>query len=288
MDPSPVEDAAAGRRRAAARLADRGASMAHAHRPPPGPRAELAGRRRAVAPGAVRDLRRNFPAARIEVLARPGVADLYRAVAEVDAVGARRTASGRTCGRSLRGAFDAAVLLPNSFGTALQAFVARRPGALGLRHRRPRAAAHAARAGARPRSGAESEVYYYRAMLAGVGLEVTASPDVALRCPEEWRARGAALLGDGGEGRGAGPWVGFNPGASFGTAKRWMPRALLGGGRPARAGAQGARVAILARPGRAAAGRRGGGRHAGARAQPLRRDDDRGAGGRPRRACASS
>src|SRR5258706_385160 len=66
---------------------------------------------------AVRDLRRNFPRARIEVLARPWVADLYRAVAEVDAV---RLAQGvRVDADAVRGAFDAGVLLPNSFGSAL-------------------------------------------------------------------------------------------------------------------------------------------------------------------------
>lgn len=164
--------------------------------------------------GAVRDLRRNFRAARIEVLARPWVADLYRAVAEVDAV---RTAAGFRAGvAAVRDGFDAAVLLPNSFGSALQLFAARIPerwgyatdGRAPLLTRRPRV----------PRAlrGA-SQVYYYRAMLAGCGLEVSASPDVSLRCPPEWRARGRELLA------GEHEWVGLNPGAFHGSAKRWPP-----------------------------------------------------------------
>ena len=36
--------------------------------------------------GAVRDVRRNFPEARVEVMARPAVADLYRALDELDGV----------------------------------------------------------------------------------------------------------------------------------------------------------------------------------------------------------
>jgi len=36
---------------------------------------------------ALRDLRRRFPTARLEVLARPWVAGLYRAVPDVDAIG---------------------------------------------------------------------------------------------------------------------------------------------------------------------------------------------------------
>ena len=170
---------------------------------------------------AVRDLRRNFPVARIEVLARPGVADLYRAVREVDAV---RTATGfKGDIESIRaGAFGAAVLLPNSFGTALQALLARVPERWGYATD-GRGRLLTRRARVPPEVRGRSEVYYYRAMLAGVGLEVTASPDVTLRCPEEWSARGAALLDAGGSDESDGPWVGFSPGASFGAAKRWIP-----------------------------------------------------------------
>jgi heptosyltransferase-2 len=181
--------------------------------------------------GAVRDVRRNFPAARIEVLARPWVAELYRAVAEVDRV--------RTCGgfraeiASVRGAFDVAVLLPNSFGSALRAFAAGVPerwgyatdGRAPLLTRRPRVPA-ALRG--------ESQVYYYRAMLAGCGLEVSASPDVSLSCPEEWSRRGRELLGR------EAPWVGLNPGAFYGSAKRWPPQryAAVGDAVARHAGAQ--------------------------------------------------
>jgi heptosyltransferase-2 len=195
--------------------------------------------------GAVRDLRRNFPDARIEVLARPGVADLYRAVGEVDAVGV--TGTFRDDVRTIRaGACDAVALLTNSFGTALQAVLARVPERWGYATD-GRAALLTRRARVPAEVRGQSEVYYYRAMLAGVGLEVTASPDVTLRCPEEWSARGAALLGDGGPGQASGPWVGFSPGASFGSAKRWMPeRYTAVGDHLAR---QGARIAILGGPG---------------------------------------
>jgi lipopolysaccharide heptosyltransferase II len=171
---------------------------------------------------AVRDLRRNFPAARIEVLARPGLADLYRAVAEVDAV--RTTTGGfrSDAGVIRAGTFDAAVLLPNSFGTAMQAFLAGVPERWGYATD-GRGPLLTRRARVRPEVRGRSEVYYYRAMLAGVGLEVTASPDVTLRCPEEWSTRGAALLDGGSGGPVDGPWVGFTPGASFGAAKRWIP-----------------------------------------------------------------
>src|SRR5512144_2684563 len=66
---------------------------------------------------ALRDARRAFPAARLSVLARPWVADIYRAVPEVDAILESRGHAPDVA--QLRGAFDLALLLPNSFGSAL-------------------------------------------------------------------------------------------------------------------------------------------------------------------------
>jgi class 3 adenylate cyclase len=194
---------------------------------------------------AVRDLRRNFPAARIEVLARPSVVDLYRAVGEVDGIG--MTGAFRDDVRTIKsGMYDAVALLTNSFGTALQARLAGVPERWGYATD-GRGPLLTRRARVPPEVRGLSEVYYYRAMLAGVGLQVTASPDVTLRCPDEWAARGAALLGDG-AGGGAGPWVGFSPGAAFGSAKRWMPERYAAVG-DLLARHQGARIAILGGPG---------------------------------------
>ena len=188
---------------------------------------------------AVRDLRRSFPAARIEVLARPWVAPLYGAVREVDAVRESRGV-GADAG-AVRGAFDAAVLLPNSFAAALAVWRAGIPERWGyatdlrgvLLTRRPAVAA-----GTRGRS----QVYYYRAMLAGIGLDVSAPPDATLRCPDEWATAGAARLGEDGA-----SWIGLNPGAFFGGAKRWLPERYAAAGETL-ARRTGARIAILGGP----------------------------------------
>jgi heptosyltransferase-2 len=197
---------------------------------------------------AVRDLRRNFPRAQIEVLARPGVGDLYRAVAEVDAVRTTRGLQGDV--RMIReAAFDAAVLLTNSFGTALQMWRAQVPERWGYATD-GRGPLLTRRARVPPEVRGRSEVYYYRAMLAGVGLEVTASPDVTLRCPEDWSVRGQEMLAGGSAGAGGtdapddGPWIGFSPGASFGPAKRWIPERYSAVG-DFLARRHGARIAIL-------------------------------------------
>jgi heptosyltransferase II len=163
---------------------------------------------------ALRDLRRAFPAARLSVLARPSVADLYGAVPEVDEVVPSHGLHA-DIGR-VRGGFDAAVLLPNSFGVALVAWGARIPERWGFAmDGRSPLLTRAPRVPAATRG--RSQVYYYRAMLEGLGLDTAPPPDASLRCPDEWHARGRALLGS------DGPWLGLNPGAAFGTAKRWLP-----------------------------------------------------------------
>jgi heptosyltransferase II len=192
---------------------------------------------------AVRDLRRAFPAARIEVLARPSVAGLYGAVGEVDAV--RESRGWRSDAAALRGAFDAAVLLPNSFGSALAPFLARIPQRWGYATD-GRGPLLTRRARVPPAVRGRSQVYYYRAMLAGLGLDVTSPPETSLACPAAWAEKAQGLLG-------AGEWIGVTPGAAFGSAKRWLaPRFAAAADRLARR--LGAQVAVLGAPSERALG----------------------------------
>ena len=185
---------------------------------------------------ALRDVRRNFPEARIEVLARGSVKDLYAAVAEIDAV--REARGFRETVETLRDSFDAALLLTNSFRSALEVFTARIPERWGyasdgrgpLLTRRARVPL-----GVR----GKSEVYYYRAMLAGIGLRTSDALDASLRPLPEWAERGRALLGDDGA-----RWVGLTPGAFFGSAKRWIPERYAAVGEML-SRRSGVRVAIL-------------------------------------------
>jgi len=163
---------------------------------------------------ALRDLRRAFPQARLTVLARPWVAELYGAVREVDAVEESR--GHRHDVAALRGRFDLAVLLPNSFSSALVTWRAAIPGRWGYATD-GRGPLLTRRCGVPSSVRGRSQVYYYRAMLEGLGLVTEGPPDASLRCPEPWGAQAAALLPD------EGPWIGVNPGAFFGTAKRWLP-----------------------------------------------------------------
>jgi heptosyltransferase-2 len=190
---------------------------------------------------ALRDVRLSFPAARLEVLARGWVAPVYEAVSEVDAV---RAAPGRgvreEAALARAAGADLALLFPNSFGTALAMALAGIPDRRGYAtDRRRLLLTRAARVPDAVRG--QSELYYYRAMLAGVGLRVSASPDATLVPLPSWVESGGRKLGD------AGPWIGVNAGAAYGTAKRWVPeRYAAAAERLARE--LGARVAVLGGP----------------------------------------
>ncbi len=184
---------------------------------------------------ALRDVRRAFPGARVEGLARSWVGGLYAAVSEVDAVVESRGTLADAA--AIRGRYELGLLLPNSFASAFTLWRAGIPERWGY--------ATDARAALLTRSCrvsagvlGRSQVYYYRAMLEGLGLAVSGPPDTSLACPEAWSERGRTLLGA------PGPWIGINPGAAFGTAKRWPPERFAAAAALV-ARRTGARVAIV-------------------------------------------
>jgi heptosyltransferase-2 len=162
---------------------------------------------------ALRDVRRAYPAAFLGVLARAKVATLYQAVPEVDAV---LPADGLFQEVAvLRGGFDLGVLLPNSFGTALALALARIPQRWGYATQ-GRASLLTRHAPVPPSVRGRSQVHYYRAMLAAMGLPTSDGLDTSITPPPAWIETGRALLGPG-------RFLGIAPGAAKGTAKQWPP-----------------------------------------------------------------
>ncbi len=171
---------------------------------------------------AIADIRRANPAAAIAVAARPAVAPLFQLVPGIDDVVEVSRPSGalagwRELGRELRerGAFDAAVLLPNSYRTALMAVRAGIPERWGYRtdwrgHLLTRAIAP-------PRD--THQVDYYRELARALGCpNGPAEPTLAPRDGD--RDAAAQLLRDAGwDGRA--PLVALAPGAAYGGAKKW-------------------------------------------------------------------
>ena len=180
---------------------------------------------------ALRSIRRRFPKARIAILAKPSVADLYATESSVDEVIRYETRSPREMARSLRGrGFDCAILLQNAFEAAWMAWLARIPHRIG--YDRDGRRFLLTRAVPVPKRGEipRHERFYYLELLRRAGLIeiLPASPTIRLEAPAQEKIK----------------TIGVSPGAAYGNAKRWLPeRFAEAAGSLARA--RGASVALF-------------------------------------------
>jgi heptosyltransferase-2 len=162
---------------------------------------------------ALRAIRERFPKARITILAKPWVADLYARETFADEVilFTPRTVAGKCrFAWSLRKRqFDGAILLQNAFEAALIAWLAGIPLRVGYnRDGREWLLTHAIP----PPSPGEiprHERFYYLELLRRAGIIER------LRGPEAIRLTPPAVARK--------KMIGLSPGAAYGGAKRWLP-----------------------------------------------------------------
>jgi len=205
---------------------------------------------------AIAAVREHFPQAEITLLANPLVAQLFSPHAWVDRVITfDRTTSHKGISGRLRLAreirrqgFDLAIILPNSFDSALVPWLAGIPVRLGKRSDgRSLLLTH----GYSDNNGmpGRHEVRYYLDLLAHFGISgSTTAPHLVTTALEDENA--AALLAA--HDIDAGSFVlGINPGATFGSAKRWYPERFAEVARRL-AGEWQARVVIFGSPGETA------------------------------------
>ncbi|MBY0506722.1 MAG: lipopolysaccharide heptosyltransferase II [Bryobacteraceae bacterium] len=196
---------------------------------------------------ALRALRERYPHARITLLAMPWVADLYGREPFCDELipwraqrGPRDLAEKWRVGRALAAhRFDLAVVLPNSFDSALPAWLAGIPRRVGfdrdargwlLTDRIPRI---------QPGDTPPHQSSHYLELLRRAGLIERLPTEAIIRLD------GAAAAREQGRQRlGPGPIVGVCPGAAFGGAKRWAPERFATSARTV-AAKLGARVALF-------------------------------------------
>jgi heptosyltransferase II len=164
---------------------------------------------------AIADIRRELPQAVIGVAARPSVAPLFEMATGVDEVvtienGLPKNGSDGSDG------YEAAILLPNSFRSALvarQAGITERWG-----YRADWRGLLLTRAVARP-SGPIHQIDYYQRLTSGLGFP--SGPNTPrLDAPTSAQAAGACALERAGWDRQQ-PFVVLAPGAAYGGAKRW-------------------------------------------------------------------
>ena len=178
---------------------------------------------------ALAAVREGFPDARIVLLARPLVAELFRHHPDVDEVmvyerpGRHEGILGRLrmAGELRRRRFDGALLLQNAFDAALIAFLGRIPERAGY----PTDGRWILLTLPVPLTPAileRHEVEYYLCLLDGLGIPRPVPASLKLAVTGEEMEAMATRLASLGIGRGV-PIVAINPGATYGSAKRWYP-----------------------------------------------------------------
>ena len=176
---------------------------------------------------AIRAVRKVFPHARLAVVARPWVAELYARETAIDEVIVYRAQKGLRAKREFAARlreerFECGILLQNAFDAALMAWMARIPVRIG--YKRDARGLLLTQAVPVPEPGdiPRHERFYYLELLRRAGLieRFPLVTDIRLDGIEAARDAGArriAALGI------AGDVVGISPGAAYGNAKRWLP-----------------------------------------------------------------
>ena len=157
------------------------------------------------------DLRRGWPTTHIVVAAREAVAPLFAMVPVVDE-------TVTVDGGILKGSHDAALLLPNSFASALLVWrsgVKERWG-FARDFRRPLLTR-----AIRPPHQYGHQVEYYQSLATALGLP-TGPPFAGIHVPPQAQSAALQLLREAGATPGQ-PFAVFAPGAAYGRAKQWQP-----------------------------------------------------------------
>ncbi len=173
---------------------------------------------------ALHALRELAPKASISVLTKTEHADLYANSGCVDEVIPHERNGLGTWMETVRNLrsrrFDAALVLPRSFGAAFLVWSARIPRRIGYADGARRALLTEAPA---PPPAGRHRVHYYHHLVSAFGEPPAVSPPRLELNPRalEWAEK--ILPGD--------SWIGMNPGATYGPAKRWFPERFIELGR---------------------------------------------------------
>ncbi len=172
---------------------------------------------------ALRAVRETFPEADITVVANPLVAQLFESHPDCDGVivydrkGVDRGPLGflRFCRRLRREHFDLAILFQNAIEAALLTFLAGIPKRLGYTHEHRRLLlTHPV--GVTPQLKTLHHTDYYLNILSRYGVVASEKAQrLSLRPDEQtWAQKNMP----------PGPVAAINPGAAYGSAKRWLPQ----------------------------------------------------------------
>jgi heptosyltransferase-2 len=177
---------------------------------------------------AIRAVRKNFPEAKISLFAKPWVAPIFYNnpyidnILSYDDAGKHKGLSGipRLSKELRKEKFDLAILLQNAFEAALIAVLAGIPNRLGYNtDARNLLLTHCIRL--TPALKRVHQIDYYLGILEGASLK-SDSRQLTLVVTDEERKHAEKILAKHGI-TGKDRLIGINPGAVFGSAKRWFP-----------------------------------------------------------------
>jgi lipopolysaccharide heptosyltransferase II len=169
---------------------------------------------------AMKSVRERFPDSEITLLVRPWVAGLFTSAPFIDTVWSEEKPSCLTDWtriiRDVRGrAFDVALLLPNSFESALMMFLGGVPQRIGYATDGRR---WMLTSSITPSEGSRHQMQYYLDLVKVLAAQ-TEEPSIAIEATARERADARRLLRE--EGISNVPFLVLNPGAAYGSAKRW-------------------------------------------------------------------
>ena len=197
---------------------------------------------------AVESIRKAHPTARIAVLARPRLAAIYGPPLVDEVIRCTVDPDWKKWGSRWRLAtqlrsrrFDAAILLPNSFDSALVARLAGIPTRIGYAVKRRGWLLTDPVPAPSPGAIPSHQRYYYLEMLRRAGILQTL-PECS-----EVHLHDAARRREAGRRRLPGVWIGVAPGSANGQAKRWLPDRFAAAAASA-AATLGAAIAIFGSP----------------------------------------
>lgn len=175
---------------------------------------------------AIRSIRHAFPDAHISLLVKPWVAEIFKENSDINEIilydDRFKGFTGRfKLAKKLRDkAFDKAIFLQNAFDAALIAWLAGIPERIGYK-RDCRGLLLTRSVAVKKDILQQHQVYYYLNLLKSAGIE-PADTQPYLYLTDDERRSARNLLSSFFDAD-KGPLVGINPGATFGSAKRWPP-----------------------------------------------------------------
>ena len=175
---------------------------------------------------AVHAIRRAYPEAHISLLLKPWVAEIFRGSPDIDEIILyEQNFNGlagkfRLAGLLRRQKFDCAILLQNAFDAALLTWLAGIPERIGYkRDGRGFLLTHALPVTEDILAG--HQVYYYLHIVNAIGIK-TDETRPFIHVSDNERAAASNLVSSSFQDAHL-PLIGINPGATYGSAKRWLP-----------------------------------------------------------------